>query len=460
VEAHDDELIALRGALAGELIAPGDPDYDAVRRPAVGRFAGSRPVAIARCATTGDVAAALATARALGVAVAVRSGGHCFAGRSSTDGLLIDVRPLAGIAVDDGIATVGAGARLGEIYDALEPRGMTIAAGCGPGVGIAGLALGGGLGLLGRMHGLTSDSLVGARVVLADGRVVDCDEFRDHELFWALRGAGGGNFGVVCELRLATVPAPRVTVFKLDWAGEHAARLLAAWQEWAPDGPPGLAASLLVAAGPDPAEPPVATLLGTLADGDAKLLAELPARAGAGADAELIRELGYREAKRLLAGLGEDDPSAQPYGASEFFREPLPAAAVAALVDHLAADRVAGQARVLDLMPWGGAYNAVPAEATAFPHRHERFLVKHSAVIGPDAGRAEHAAADRWVRRSWSIVHPHGAGGAYVNFPDPGLGDWERAYHGGNLERLARVKAAYDPDGVFAFPQSVPAYVP
>ena len=113
------------------------------------------------------------------------------------------------MAVAGGVATIGAGARLGAVYDALDAHGLAIPAGCGPRVGVAGLTLGGGLGILGRSHGLLADSLVGARVVLADGRVVDCDGEREADLFWALRGAGAAGFGVVTELRFATVPAPR-----------------------------------------------------------------------------------------------------------------------------------------------------------------------------------------------------------------------------------------------------------
>src|SRR5262249_57014888 len=118
-------------------------------------------------------------------------GGHCFAGGSSTDGIVVDVGPLDGVTVEDGVATIGAGARLGAVYDALDAHGVTIPAGCGPGVVIAGLTLGGGLGILGRAHGLTCDSLLAARVVRFDGSVVECDGEREPELFWALRGAGG-----------------------------------------------------------------------------------------------------------------------------------------------------------------------------------------------------------------------------------------------------------------------------
>ena len=112
---------------------------------------------------------------------------------------------------------------------------------------------------------------------------------------------------------------------------------------------------------------------------------------------------------------------------------------------------------MLDFTPWGGAYNRVAGDATAFPHRAERFLIKHGVMLDPEAPSEEQQAARRWLTRSWEIVHPFGSGGVYPNFPDPELDDWERAYHGDNYARLARVKAEYDPANVFRFPQSVRA---
>ena len=235
------------------------------RRPDVARFDGFHPQAVVRCRNADDVAAALGVARRTGLELAVRSGGHCFAGHSSSDGIVLDVGPLAGVALDGEIATLGAGTRLGAVYDALAPHGVTLPAGCGPRVAIAGLALGGGLGVLGRQHGVTSDSLVGARVVLADGRIVDCDAEREPDLFWALRGAGAAGFGVVTSLAFRTCLAPRSTTFHLVWPLRAAADVIGAWQEWAPDGPDELAASLVVTAARDAERPALASVFGALA---------------------------------------------------------------------------------------------------------------------------------------------------------------------------------------------------
>jgi FAD/FMN-containing dehydrogenase len=159
------------------------------------------------------VVEAIAFARRSGIALAIRSGGHDFAGRSSGSGIVLDLSAMHSVVVANGLATVEPGVRLGDLYAALAPYEVTIPAGCGATVGIGGQALGGGLGLLGRSRGLTSDQVVAAQVVLADGRVVECDERRHEDLFWALRGAGALGLGVVTRLTLRTVPEPAATSF-------------------------------------------------------------------------------------------------------------------------------------------------------------------------------------------------------------------------------------------------------
>jgi FAD/FMN-containing dehydrogenase len=436
----------LQEAIAGEVISPGSPGYDEARRPPIARFHDVRPAAVVRAASPADVAGALAFARRARLPIAARSGGHCFAGRSSTEGVVIDVSPMNAVRMDGGTATIGAGARLGRVYDALDAHGVTIPAGCGTEVGIAGLTLGGGLGILGRRHGLLCDSLVAAEIVLADGRTITCGEDEHADLFWALRGAGNGRFGVVTELVFATLEPPPATAFRLLWPHEHAAALAQAWQEWAPDAPEEIAASLLITASPDPDEPPVATVFGAMLGSEQEtqaVLAELVDRAGAEPAETALRHDGYRQTKRHLAGEGGTEHG-HIYTRSEFFARPLPAEAIHSLIEHIARDRVPGQARELDFSPWGGAYNRTPVDATAFPHRDARFLLKHAAVV--EAGEsAEPARA--WVDAAWGTVHPYGTGGVYPNFPDPALDDPDRAYFLQNLERVRRVQAMYDPDG-------------
>jgi FAD/FMN-containing dehydrogenase len=450
----------------GDMLVAGSAGYESARRSQIARFDDVRPHAVARCRTPEDVAHALASARREGLHVALRSGGHCFAGRSSTAGIVVDVGEMKQVSVSDGAVTVGAGARLGDVYDALAVHDRTIAAGCGPTVGIAGLTLGGGLGILGRSHGLTCDQLLTARAVLADGSIVDCDEHRHDDLFWALRGAGGGQFAAVTQLTLRTLPAPHATGFHLVWPWTAAAAVTAAWQDWAPEAPDTVAASLVMRTPADDRLPPTVTVFGAvLGDEPATraLLAEFVGGVPAAPTKSRFRPGAYREIKRHLAEYDvwldewrpiERDPG-HSYSKSEFFRRELPADAIAELLALFVDGRRPREARVLDFTPWAGAYNRVPVEATAFAHRAERFLLKQEVVVDASATDAERHGARSWLSSSWALVHPWGAGGVYPNFPDPELDDSGRAYHGPNLERLEQVKLTYDPDDVFRFEQSV-----
>ena len=258
--------------------------------------------------------------------------------------------------------------------------------------------------------------MVGAQVVLADGRVVETDERNEPDLFWALRGSGGGQFGVVTRLKLKTVEAPpSIECFRLSWPRDRAAQLISEWQEWSPDAPEELAASLIV-------HPDQVHLFGA---------GPLPHREAL----EITRvELPYRQAKQWLADNGpagaptrttaSPSSSANPSLQAQFKRwQPRP--------------------RRARLQPLGRRVQPLnDHRETAFAHRDERFLLK---MTGP----AE------WLRHAWRETRGYGSGGVYPNFPDPGLEDALTAYHGANLPRLQRVKAAYDPDNVFRFPQSL-----
>ena len=437
-------LAEFGNALDGELFSPDSPGYEAIRRPVNLAYREVRPRLVVLCRSVRDVVGAVTYATAAGDRIAVRGGGHCFAGRSSTDGIVLDMSGLDGISVaDDQVATIGAGARLGRVYAALHARGRTLPAGCGPTVGITGLTLGGGIGLLGRKHGLTCDRLVGAQVVLADGSVVDCDHDHEPDLFWGLRGAGGGQFGVVTALRFDTVPEPMTTRIEAQWADIALEELVSAWQAWAPDAPDELTVNLTLAS--EPGAPVQAALFGasTLAEGSTReLLQELIDRAGVASTIELRAGLPYSHLKSTFA-----DPLDSPERAlrirSELFSHSMAPGTVASLLTQLRDPRTTGR-REITFTAMGGAYNRVAEDATAFAHRSERFLLEHIAE-----------PSDPWVDGSWATAHADGSGRVYPNFPDPALDDWAEAYHAGNYPRLAAVKNAYDPHRFFDFPQAI-----
>lgn len=461
----------LENVIEGDVAVRGSPAYVASRRPFNARFNEVEPRAIVSCATPHDVSEAIRFARRYGLEIAARGGGHSFAGHSSTRGVVIDVTPMRSVSVSGGVGTVGAGARLGEVYEALQEHGLAIPAGTCPDVGVAGLTLGGGLGILGRKYGVTSDHLIGAEIVLADGRILECDEHRDEDLFWALRGAGAGSLGVVTSLVFRTIPAPEATNFHLAWPFSRAADVIGAWQAWAPSGPDELAASLKVTSTGDLDRPPSVDVYGALlgTDSDAvELLDELVVRADSDPISSSQRYMSFPETRRFWAELGEAEdanregaiarPSESVYffSKSEYFRRALPTEAIAALVETFVQGRTSGESRELDFMPWGGAYNRVRPDATAFVHREEMLQLKHAVVVEPDASPGEREAAHRHADRSWASVQPWGSGRVFQNFADPDLEDWADAYYGPNVDRLVRVKARYDPANLFRFDQSLP----
>jgi len=469
----DGDWATLQGAIDGEVVLPYSPADEGIVKPFKARFHEVEPKAIVLCATPQDVAETISFLDRHGLENAIRSGGHCFADNSSSSGVIINVTPMNSVLVSGGLATIGAGARLGNVYEALQKHDVTIPGGTCPPVGIAGLTLGGGLGILGRKYGVTSDLLIAAQIVLADGRILDCDESHNEDLFWALRGAGSGSFGVVTSLTFRTVPVPEMTNFHLAWPLDRAVGLIDAWQRWAPYARDELAASLKLTATGDPDRPPSVDVYGALmgTESDATdLVDELVALSGSDPTFSSSKQMTFSETRRFWAELGAEEASAggallsvgvqQPYlfMKSEFFKRQLPTEAIAALLENFSLERVSGEARELDFMPWGGAYNRVRPDATAFVHRDGLFQLKHAVTVDPEAPPGEKGKARGWIRRSWEAVHPWGSGRVFPNFIDPELESWAEAYYGTNYERLLRVKLRYDPTGFFRFPQSISVF--
>ena len=465
-------LDALRARVSCEVLDPDSPGYDVARRCVMSRFDDVLPAVVVKCLTVEDVRQAVLFARANDLTPTVRSGGHSFAGFSSGAGVLIDVTGLSAIRMEGSRAHVGSGARVGEVSEHLFRHGRVLPGGSCPTVGIAGTALGGGFGILGRLFGFTSDHVVGAEVVLADGQIVTCDEDRHPDLLWALRGAGGGNFGVVTALVFETHPAADMTSFYYVWDFEHAEAAFLAWQDWVSTTPDAMAAGLAYTSTDRLEDPPIVELWGAMRDAagaTTPILDRLVAAIGAPPRRQTLKTLPYDETAFFQADIldltqsgvavADDDGmlDRQGYRASksELFNQPIPAETAAALARAFVAEREPGQYRGLEFAPFGGAYNRVAPTATAFFHRDIRFSIKHTMLlrIGPDA--EEKAAAHAWVTRMWELVHPHGTGRVYPNFPDVTLAAPHQAYFGDNYPRLRAVKRRYDPDNLFRFAQSI-----
>jgi FAD/FMN-containing dehydrogenase len=445
--------------LTGLVHRPGDEGYQHARKLFIGRRTETLPALVVECADETDVAAALAYARAEGMPFAIRGGGHSFAEHSTSDGLVVDLGRLSTITVADGRVTVGAGVRVGPLTDLLAEQGLVVPVGWCRSVGVAGAVLGGGYGVLGRHYGLGADHLLSARVLLAGGQVVTASATEHPDLFWALRGAGGGNFGVVLSVSLRTRPAVPVVAVSVRWPPERAAAVVAAWQHHAPAAPPEVNLELSLYASDFPAEPSGVALFGVVV-GDSPALDGYPPpetieyRPLSPRDAARHCDYPGDAAEHVLARLpaGAARPALR-LARSEFFTAPLPGAIIGELIAHLARDREYGVYRDLELIPWGGALSA--SSGGAFAHRDALFLLKHTVQTGCRATDDRRDAAQAWVDHSWSLAHRPGSGGTYPNYPDAALTDWPTAYYGTNLPRLLEVKRHYDPDGVFDFAQGL-----
>ncbi|MCE6996666.1 FAD-binding oxidoreductase [Saccharothrix sp. S26] len=430
----------LRARLAGELLLPGDDGYEAARLPFNSLFDHQRPAAIARCVRPEDVQRSLEEARRRGIRVAARGGGHSYAAYSTPhDGLVIDLGPMNRIEVrPDGTAVVGAGARLGDVYAALAAAGRCLPLGNCPSVGIAGFTLGGGLGWVDRAFGLTCDRLRAARVVTVDSRVITAAEDRSPDLFWALRGGGGGNFGVVTSFEFATVPAPEVlTVFRIRFPAGSAADVLGAWQPWSAAAPDHLSSTCVVL--PDGS----VDLTGCSIGPEALLHAEL-ARLGVDGPLEHA-EVDYPTATAIMT---QGHPPRNAFRASSRISD--------GLWDDPAA--VAGTVRGMDsalliVGALGGAIDRLRPTDTAYPHRGAPTSVEVFGTVG--ALPPEHVT--REVDQAQVELARLIGSGTYINYLDPEQEDWAETAYRHNLRRLRAVARRYDPDGVLRFPQSVGA---
>ncbi|MEV6235291.1 FAD-binding oxidoreductase [Lentzea sp. NPDC051838] len=430
---------ALRSKMSGKLILPGEDGFTYQGFNPV--WDNRKPAAIARVASPADIQACLEAAGKR-VPIAARSGGHSYAGYSSPEnGLQIDLRELEAVEILPGDQVrVGAGAQLGDVSRVLAASGRALPTGTCPTVGVAGLTLGGGIGVLSRKYGLTCDHLVSATVVTADGRVLTASAQQEPDLFWALRGGGGGNFGIVTEFVFTTVPAPNVTVFSLQYNAGATADVLGAWQTWIADAPGELWSNLVVRGGAQPTCRVGGCFIGSVGD-LAALVSGLPAPAN-----RFIQPQSYAESVQYFAGSGIEHESF--VASSRIVREPIadPARAVALMN---------GQSDESYLIFDGlrGAVAAVANDATAFPHRTALASAQIYFKTPPESAPSTAEAMGRVRDGLGDLVGETG----YVNYIDPKLPNWAQAYYSGNLPRLKEVAAKYDPDRVFAFAQGIGA---
>jgi hypothetical protein len=459
-------FLELDRSLRGDVIQRGAPGYSAARVLYNTRFDAVKPQAIAFCESLSDVRKTVRWARRHGVHIVARSGGHSYGGYSTTSGVIVDVSRVNAITLTaDNRAAIGAGSRLIDVYTSLAQRGRTVPAGTCATVGIAGLAHGGGIGMSARKFGLTCDNLLEATVVLADGRAVVANAHEHADLYWALRGGGGGNFGIVTRLVFRTHPVDHVITYSLEWPWADAKRVIQAWQKLAPHAPDGLFSVLNVNVAADSSATPHITSAGQFYGTESRLRSLLQPLAEAGTPTRFTTvNRTYLSATQMWAGCSGDLAACHlpPQGTasrgtfaakSSISNTPLSAAGIDALIRQIELRRATGSGSGIVLLDsYGGAINRVPKGKTAFVHRDALFSMQYVAYWAPGAAAAPNIA---WLRGCYAALRPYVSSFAYQNYIDPDLSNWQHAYYGANLPRLQRVKRAYDPHNVFRSRQSI-----
>lgn len=440
---------ALRDALTGALILPGDADYDSARA-VWNAMIDVRPAAIARCASTADVVAAVNFGREQGLEIAVRGGGHSAAGLGTCEGgLVIDLGPMHYVEVDPEkqIAIAGGGTTWGQFDAATTAHNLATTGGAISTTGIGGLTLGGGIGWLGRLYGLACDNLIGAEVVLADGSVVTTSETERPDLLWGLRG-GGGNFGIVTSFTYQLHPMEGVVAGPIFYPRERSGEALKHFREVTANAPDDQSTFLGLLSSPE--GDPLTAFITVSASAD-------PAVAAPTHDqilelgpplADMVGPMPYVALQSMLdAGMEAGIPV---YWKAHFLSG-LDDGAIDVIVDW--GDRANSPLSVILLEHLGGAVGRVPAHATAFAHRDAAYNL---AIIGRWADPADADATIAWTRGFHDAMAPY-ATGVYMNYLGVGDGS-ERvreAYDEDAYARLAALKREYDPQNLFHRNQNI-----
>jgi FAD/FMN-containing dehydrogenase len=444
----DGAIRALRPRLGERLLAADDAGFDAARR--VWNAAVTRqPSLIARCEESAEVSAAIFAARDAGMPLSARAGGHDWAGRALRDGgLVVDLTGMRGVAVDAAgrIARVQGGATAADLLAATTPHGLATATGIVRAVGMAGLTTAGGYGPLIGRYGLALDNLVGAEVVLADGTTVIAGPDDDSELWWALRG-GGGNFGVVTDLRYRLHPLPAVLAGMLLFPFAEAGAVLAGYAEIVADAPDEL--TVMTGFLPGPNGRPLAFLCPVWCGADFAAGERAVAR---------LRALGHPIVDQVAvmpyaAALGMFDGSmvdGNHYLLRSRWLSDVSDAAADALIAGAAG--VTSSYSVVFVNRFHGAATRVDSGATAFAQRAPHQVVEVIAVWPPGESPDPHRA---WADSVVQALDPIALPGGYPNLLGPDDDERARESYGANLGRILAAKRRYDPDNVFA--SAVPA---
>jgi FAD/FMN-containing dehydrogenase len=451
----------LTESVRGRVITASDSDYDDAR-VVYNAMHDRKPRAIVQCVDSADVMAALAAGRDGGLDLAIRGGAHSVPGFGTVDdGLVIDLSRMNNVRIDPAkkVAWVGGGATWGDVDHATYPFGLAAPGGIISTTGVGGLTLGGGIGYLTRGVGLTIDSLLSADVVLADGRQVTASDYQNEDLFWALRG-GGGNFGVVTSFEFQLHEVGDVVGGPMFYEVDDAAAVLECYREFIARAPEQLGCFFgwqIAPAAPFIPENRIGDLfcaLVTCWNGPHEEAGRVrkPLRDAAEVKAEQVDVVPFpvlNSSNDFLAPKG-----LQHYWKADFITE-LTDEAIAAHIEH--GKKTPYISSSMHLHPINGAAQRVGADETAFGHRAKNFA---AVIAGMWPDPADNESNTNWVKDYYAAVHPHsGSIGGYINFMSGDDDHRVPANYGANYQRLAAVKATYDPENLFHINQNIPPAV-
>ncbi|MGE8080144.1 FAD-binding oxidoreductase [Peribacillus loiseleuriae] len=440
--------------LTGRIVTPNDSDYEQARinlNLSIPKF----PRVIVFCQNVQDVVNALKWARENRFPFRLRSGRHSFENFSLVNrGLIIDVSEMNQIICNRQSLTakIEAGAGLGKVYQELWKCGVTIPAGTSVNTGIVGLTLGGGIGLLTRLFGLTCDNLLELEMVKAssnrDAEVIKANKYENSDLFWASRGGGGGNFGIVTSLTFRVHPISDVSIFSITWGWEDFEEVFNVWQNWAPFANKRLTSTIELRA----KEVNRIEVLGEFVGPIAKLKQLIQPLLKAGSPIyQRVKEVPYIDTVQFFDSPSGDRPTNFKRSGS-FIEEPLPREAILKMKQFLA--RAPNENAAIWHQSLGGAVGRLDPKDTAYYYREAIIAQEYISSWNSTSEERQNVHWIESLRRGLS----KNTMGDYVNWPDIYIKDWPNTYYGENANRLRKVKTAYDPYNVFTFPQSIPPF--
>ncbi|NEA30361.1 FAD-binding oxidoreductase [Streptomyces sp. SID13031] len=435
---------AFQKSIKGTLYLAGKPGYPTVRQLFNPRWDATKPAAVVRTANATDVQTAINFARKNKVVSVPKSGGHSYVGGSTVgNGLVIDTSAMRSMSYSGNVLTVGAGAKLYDVHAFLDKYGKSLPTGTCPTVGIAGLTLGGGMGVHTRAFGLTCDRIQSLGVITADGTARNVSATVDPDLFWALRGGGGGNLGIVTSFKLITIPATKLGFFRLTWPESKAADVVRGWQKFAVAAPITAWGNLHIDAKSNGTLQVHVLGCSTTGNG-AAAAAELESYVGSKATTRTFAVRTHMESVKYLGG-GTTSPR-QGFLAGSDVLKPMTAPTITALLGAVkAAARVKLPAAAI-LDPLGGQAAKIPSGGSSWGWRSAVGVVQWYTGMAAHPTSAQLKAAQTFITNGHRAVRPSTLGG-YVNYVETGRS--VSSYYGANYARLQTVKKKYDPANFF-----------